>query len=675
MSATETIPIEALMPWGPPKQISTRNGERILRKAPADEKFWGIWRGNKEALKAAGISCGQKDGVWQVCWWAPLDPVKAAEDKTARELAQEASRATDAAIVIPVPEGCNYLGYQKAGIKFGSECWAKNIGCLIGDEMGLGKTIQGIGLINLHPEIKKVIIICPNTLKLNWKRELSKWLVRPLKIGVQYAGHPWIGDRCDVVIINYDVLGKFPQLQSTQWDLRITDESHYVKNPKAARTKHTLSIPAKFKLALTGTPVENRPVELFPIISDLDPVTWNPKKGFFWFAKRYCNATQSKWGWDFSGNSNEAELQAKLRGSIMVRRLKCDVLTELPPKRRQIIELEANGNAELIESGRKEYEIKENELASLRARVELARASDDRNIYEAAVESLRDGQGALFAEMAKMRHDTGMAKLPQSIAFIEDAVESGKLVVFCHHLDVVNVLKEKFPQAAVITGDVASQDRQAQVDRFQNDPACNIFIGNNAAAEGITLTASAHVVFVEGDWVPGKLAQKEDRTHRIGQKNSVLVSYLVLEGSIDAQLMKTCVDKLNVIDQVLDRAGGYSETVSGEQPKTTVDIDPEIKAERASFERLAKEAAAFPIEKIPLVHDGLKILASMDDDRARDINGRGFNKMDTAFGCALAAQGNLTAKQACSGLKLLRKYRRQLPAELVEALGVGETPE
>ena len=559
-----TLDIPTLLPWSGPKRVETKLGPRNLRTADPTERFWQLWRANKQALKEAGLSCAPYPGDpnrWHVCWWQPVDPIAAAKEREQREAASQASRATDAAIDVPKPDGLEYLGYQKAGVAFGARCWESGKGVLIGDEMGLGKTIQAIGLINSTPSIAKVIVICPNTLKLNWQREIRKWITRKMNVGVQYADQPWLGKACDVVIINFDVVHKFAaQIAAVQWDLRIIDEAHYVKNTKARRTKATLAINARHKASLTGTPIENRPVELWPVISDLDPATWNPKKGFFWFAKTYCNANHNGFGWDFSGHSNEAELQHKLRSTIMVRRLKCDVLTELPAKRRQVIELEDDRSAAEKRAEASEFESRKPRLDALRARVEIARASEDRADYEAAVEALRDGQGALFEEMARIRHDTGVAKVPQAVEFLTDALENGKVVCFCHHLDVVAALKAEFPQAAVVTGDVpAGPVRQSEVDRFQEDPKCNLFIGNSAAAEGITLTASAHVVFVEGDWVPGKLAQKEDRTHRIGQKASVLVSYLVLEGSIDAHLMKTCIDKLNVIDMVMDRQGEYAE--------------------------------------------------------------------------------------------------------------------
>ncbi len=655
-----TTAIADLLPWGKEQQVQTKAGPRIVRKAAPTEGFWSAWRAAKEQLRAAGVSVTQYQGQWQVAWWIPIDPEQLAREQAARETAQALTRATDAEVIVPAPEGLEYRGYQKAGVAFGSACWKTGRGVLIADEMGLGKTIQVIGLINSTPEIQRVLIVCPNTLKGNWSRELRKWLIRPLRIGVQKAGVPWLGDVVDIVIVNYDIVHKYPEAQIPCWDLRVMDEAHYCKNPKARRTKATLSTRAWRKVSLTGTPIENRPVELWPIISDLDPQSWDPKKGFFTFAKKYCDAKNNGFGWDFSGHSKEQELQHKLRSTIMVRRLKADVLTELPPKRRQIIEIEADGNLRAAEVSARDATER---LEELRARVELARASDRREDYEAAVAELEEGAGAAFAEMSKLRFELGMAKLPQAIAFIEDALESSKCIVFGHHIDVIKALKDRFPQAAVITGSTPGDQRMAEVDRFQNDPECNVFLGNNAAAEGITLTAGSHVIFVEGDWVPGKLAQKEDRAHRIGQRDSVLVSYLVVDGTIDADMIKANVDKLSVIDRVLDKVTDYKEQAA---PVAGGDA-PSVRAARVTFESMAKEAAGMSAEACALALEGMQRLAGVCDGAARrDM--AGFSGVDARIGHSLAQQARLSPKQGLLAAKLCRKYKRQLGEEFLARL-------
>lgn len=671
------VEIKSLLPWGPEKQVDTARGIWFLRVAPPTEGFWSAWRAAKDALRDAGIGVGKNrnSGAWEVCWWRALDPEAAAKENLARKSALEQSRAVDADVEIPRPPGCEFLGFQKAGIQFVQQAFKRGTGALLADEMGIGKTIQTIGVINADSSIRKVLVVCPNTLKLNWRRELEKWLTRPMKVGVQYADIGYLGDRCDVLLINYDSVHKFVEkLSATPWDLRVIDECHYAKNRKARRTKATLSIPARFKLALSGTPIENRPVEIHTVLNDLDPKRW---KNFMKFALRYCNAEHNGFGWDMSGSSNLEELQATLRSTIMVRRLKKDVLTELPAKRRQVIEMEVDGLEDVLAAERAAWELKEDTVARLRARVEIARASDNRTDYEAAVHDLREGEGVAFAEMAKQRHDVGVAKLPHGIAFIGDAVENGKVIVFCHHLDVVRGLLEAFPTAAVITGEVPTDKRQGIVDRFQSDPECRVFIGNNAAAEGITLTASSHVVFVEGDWVPGKLSQKEDRAHRIGQRDNVLCSYLVLEGSIDSVMMKRNVEKMDVIDQTLDRPTGSAPGVAGavQATKLTVDIeearrDP-VDGRPVTFESVAKEAVLLPDRALEVALQGMRMLSESDLDKARDLNGVGFSKVDVMIGHSLAGQSRLSPKQGVIAAKLCRKYRRQLGQDFSEQLDLA----
>jgi ribosomal protein S14 len=170
------------------------------------------------------------------------------------------------------------------------------------------------------------------------------------------------------------------------------------------------------------------------------------------------------------------------------------------------------------------------------------------------VAALKVGASEAFNAIAKLRHDTALAKVPAVIETLKDAVEQGKVVCFAHHRDVVAAIAEAFgPVAVTLTGDTSMAARQAAVDRFQNDPTCLLFVGNiRAAGVGLTLTASSHVVFAELDWTPANVTQAEDRCHRIGQHDSVLVQHLVLEGSLDATMARMLVSKQIVLDAALD---------------------------------------------------------------------------------------------------------------------------
>jgi SWI/SNF-related matrix-associated actin-dependent regulator 1 of chromatin subfamily A len=583
------------------------------------------WRGNFEERllpKAAGF---RWDPALKI-WWTD-DSRKAAAlaqyaDESAkaalavREETLAASKATDSAIEIPAPAGCEYLPYQRAGIAYA----ANRPDTLLADEQGLGKTIQAIGLINMDPTIKTVLVVAPKSLLINWQREAAKWLTR----------------KVELVTINYDMIWKRADLHNpkTHWDLLILDESQNIKNPKAKRTKVCTNIPARRRILLTGTPILNRPVELWPTLQMLDPDDLG--RNFFGFANRYCGAKQIRAGrkmvWDFTGASNLEELQEKMRTKFMVRRLKADVLTELPAKRRQIIPLDTQGVIGLLN--------KERQL--------LADLS-----FEEAAKRLEDGGGVAFTEMAKLRHELGVAKAPRAVEHITGMLDSvDKVIVFAHHHAVIETLARDLDQfgCVTITGQTSGADRQAAVDRFQTDPSCRVFVGNiRAAGVGITLTAASTVVAVEQDWTPGWMAQAEDRAHRIGQMNSVLIQYLVFDESMDANLAQTLVTKAAVANKALD-----ADTV---QDLSHV----EVRVTEATAARQAKEVATETItqDQICQVHDALRRLASVCDG-AKEQDGMGFNGLDSNFGKSLAAQSSLSPRQAIAARKMLIKYRRQL---------------
>lgn len=595
----------------------------------------------------------------------------------AREASLDASRATASDIYIPVPDGLEYLPFQKAGIEYalGRE------NTLFGDEMGLGKTMQAIGVINSQGAIVHTLVVCPAHLKINWKREMTKWLTRsPQSIEIAYANKDF--PRADTVIINYEALvllckcytHRHPRaahkdtwvtrdcpLHSERWDILIVDECHYVKNPKTKRSKAVKAVSAKRRLYLTGTPIVNRPIELWPIISELAPETFN----HFWgYARRYCNANNDNGHWDLTGSSNLGELQEKLRGTIMVRRLKSEVLTELPPKVRQVIEIPTNGSTQVVEAEKAAMAKQEGRLTGLKQAVEEAKASDDPEDYKAAVKALRQGWQVAFTEMAKVRHDTAVAKIPYIIEHIKDVLNSGnKVVVFAHHHDVIDALFDTFISEAVkLDGRDSATRKDEAITAFQNDEWKRLFIGGiQAAGTGITLTAASHVIFAELDWVPGNVTQCEDRLHRLGQHDSVLVQHLVLEGSIDANIAQTMVEKQAVIDKALD------EEVVIEKSAPVIPV-PESATDSTSRTRIAKEAESITPAQAEAIHTALRQLAATDEDRAQMINLVGFSKIDSNIGHSLAQATRLTPKQAALGKRIALKYHRQLGEDLTAAI-------
>jgi len=439
------------------------------------------------------------------------------------------------------------MPFQITGISFALDHSAT----LNADEMGLGKTIQAIGVLNADDSIKNCLVVCPAFLKINWEREIKKWCTRRISITIISGHKPCaISDTptTRLAIISYDILWYHRSwVDKIDWDLLVVDEAHYCKTigaqrtvavlggkPKKPRKKGKRSAPAtalppiaaRRRLFLTGTPILNRPVDLWPIVKSLDPDDLG--KRFLLFAYRYCKPRRTHWGMDYSGSSNLGELGEKL-SRFMIRRLKKDVLTQLPEKQRQVIELPNGGFQELID---KEF-----------------RAYDTYEHY------LKEGQTKMrqisFTELSKHRHELALKKVPQVIEHLKDCLTAGPVVCFAYHKDVIDEVARAFRGCKVITGATEMAVRQVYIDSFQ-DGRADLIIGNiKAMGVGCNLTRSQHVVFAELDWTPAVMSQAEDRCHRIGQHGKLLIQHLVLAGSLDAKMIRVLVKKQETIRKIL----------------------------------------------------------------------------------------------------------------------------
>lgn len=488
-----------------------------------------------------------------------LSKWKAVRDKT-----KEASLAKSADIEIPAPDGLNYYPFQKAGIKFLVE--HKN--ALLCDQVGLGKSVEIVGLINYLDEIEKVLIVCPATMKLVWKYELERWLVRniPIVIPHHYSTLPDKNQKT-IIIANYDVFSrKNPlrdQLREREYDLLVLDEAHFVKHgSKTNRGKYILGggkerlkpIKAERNIFVTATPITNRPIELWPLVHFLDKENWG---NYIWYTKRYCNAHQGRYGWDVSGASNLEELQDRLRSTIMIRRETKDVLPELPDKTRQVIEIEA---PELEEVIKKEWDAYHKVRTAIeKAKQRLNEIKDETSEdYREAVKSLKRAKQAAFEEIAVIRKETAVRKIPFIIEYLREIMENQeKVIVFAHHKIMIDALMNAFKSVAVkIDGSTPQKDRMQAINKFQNSPDTKVFVGSIlACGTGITLTASNFVLFAELDWVPANMAQAEGRATRIGQKKHVFIQYVVIEGSVDAMIAKKLLEKQDIINTALNQSG------------------------------------------------------------------------------------------------------------------------
>lgn len=437
------------------------------------------------------------------------------------------STSTDAEISIPTLNG-TLMPYQKAGVAY-----AGSVGrCLIADQMGLGKTVEAIASLE-YRDAFPAIIVCPASLKENWKREINKWL--PHRSVNILSGKGNIAN-VDVNIVNYDIIGRFiePIMHLKPMGL-VLDESHYVKTSKTKRTEAVRDIAKKVPqsgtvLLLSGTPVTNRPEEL---VSQLEILGMLSRFGGKWaFLKRYTNAYHNGFGWDTKGASNLNELNMKLRQNCYIRRTKDEVLKELPAKTRNVVHVEPSGK------GYVEYRKAEGDLLSFLAENGY-RASD-------TAEHLR--------RTTVLKRLAADAKMESVIEWIDSFLEScdRKLVVFAHNVAIVDYLAGKYGNLRV-SGQDSMEDRQHAVDSFQKDPKARVIVLNlQAGGVGLTLTAGSDVCFVQQGWTPGEHDQAEDRCHRIGQENSVQVWYLIGVNTIDEDIYDLIDAKRAVVDAVTD---------------------------------------------------------------------------------------------------------------------------
>lgn len=444
---------------------------------------------------------------------------------TQQGAAAQLSNAADGTFVIPGLKGEPYP-FQQVGVQFVE---VSNGRALIADEMGLGKTIQALAWLQLHPEQRPAIIVCPASLKLNWLVEARKWLSTNEKIVIAEGRKPYNTGNA-ITIINWDILKYWQEYLIKQKPaVIIADEAHYAKNLDASRTKalRALTKAISHVIMLTGTPVINRPAEIWPLLNMIDPQSW---PSFMKFAQKYCGAYHNGFGWDFSGASNLEELHEMIKPYV-IRRTKTQVLKELPEKRRVNVVVEFTPGT--------------------------------RGEYEQAIENARQKLGGSSAENLALIEAAKQAavkgKLDACIDWIENFIGNDeKLVVFIWHNETARRLMEHFGDRAVmITGETPVDKRQGIVERFQKDEKVRLFVGNIVAAGvGITLTAASNVAFIEFAWTPGQMTQAEDRCHRIGQTESVTVWHLIATETIEDKIVELIESKRVVVDVVTDGKEG-----------------------------------------------------------------------------------------------------------------------
>jgi len=471
--------------------------------------------------------------------------VKYGYEKSVQKGAQ-ASRPDVHYTLPPMPELISPHGlkiepfpYQKQGIAYALQ----KKRCFFGDQPGLGKTLQAIGT-SFIAKTWPVLVICPASLKINWQREWKKFTGKDAIILDDRNKNNWhryyeMGC-CDVFITNYESLKKFfvedfaggvtrsikLKPVASLFKCVIIDESHRCKSSKTQQSKicYKLCQGKEYRFLLTGTPSINGPGDLIQqlkIMNRLDDFG-----GYKSFEANFMQGPRQA--------SNLEMLNWRLWNTGFFRREKAKVLDQLPDKMRQVVNVDI--------TNRKEYQDAEHDLLSYLAAYENA---DDEKLRRAE-------RGKVMVQMQKLRQIAARGKISAAVEFIQDIIDSGeKLIVFAFLKEVVQEIKKVFPNAVTIVGDNTSQERQDAVDRFQNDPKCNLIICNyKSAGVGLTLTASSRVAFVEFPWTFADCEQAEDRAHRIGQKNSVNCYYFLGKNTIDESIWDIIQTKKDIANDV-----------------------------------------------------------------------------------------------------------------------------
>ena len=430
--------------------------------------------------------------------------------------------------------------YQEIAVAFLEERDKVSRGALVGDQPGLGKTIEALSWLSLSPK-RPVLVITQASIKRNWYREIEKWLPGSI-IQILNQGKDIINPDADFVIINYDLIwrkGIEEQLLKRKFPVVIYDEVTSIKEPSAKRTKAAKKIGrrAEFNIGLSGTPILNRPIEFYNILNLIDPKQFT---SHFKFGMRYCNGHHNGFGYVFKGSSHINELREQIK-PLMIRRLKEDVLTELPAKSRRTIYIDMPGKYY------QDYIAAENNLVETLQALPSGKVSQE---YE-------DSRMWLLSKLNYLRHIVGLAKAEEAEEIIKNFVDAGeKLVVFAHHHDVMDLMDEYLTKDKVnhvkVDGRTELKNRQTAIDTFQDDPECMVFLASTAMGMGVTLTAASNALFVERQWTPGIEEQMEDRLHRIGQTNGVLIHYMQVEHSLDEKMDRLVENKRAVLNEVLD---------------------------------------------------------------------------------------------------------------------------
>lgn len=421
--------------------------------------------------------------------------------------------------------------YQKEGVAAAFDRYGGRV--LLADDMGLGKTRQALSFIG-HCLPARVLVMCPSYLRYHWTHALKEWLDIDGQL-VKKGKETLDGEAC---IVSYDMLSAL-KIPTGVFDVVICDESHYVKSRKTKRTKATTPLvrSANFAMLITGTPALNRPIELFAQLNMLRP---SYVKNYTSYAKRYCNGKSTPFGYDDRGSSLGHELNWVLRHGFMVRRLKRDVLTQLPAKTRHTVWLEIKTDVEVASGFRKWKQLNE-------TLYKLPSGSEQQRLQMFERQKV----------ISELFVNTSSAKCEAIVRWVLDALAQGRsFIFFAYHQVVLNAVEEAVSgmyEYMRIDGSTPAHKRQENVEAFQRDGEIRIAILSiMAAGTGVTLTRVSECVFGELYWVPGVMIQAEDRIHRISQTERCDIYYLLGTETLDTYVHPALCKKLATLDSLVD---------------------------------------------------------------------------------------------------------------------------
>lgn len=414
---------------------------------------------------------------------------------------------------------------------------------LIADEMGLGKTLQALLCSQKMPEAKPIVCVCPSSIKWVWRHEASLHCNMRSEIleGTRPPFNGFLPHR-ELLIINYDILGAWLKyLRRLKPQLVIIDECHYLASLNSQRTRHVQSLCEKVPnvIALSGTPLINRPKELWPTLNILRPDLF---PAFLDFALDYCKPERKPWGWDYNGATNLKGLHKLLTRKLMVRRRKQDVLADLPPKRRIVVPLD------IVK--RREYDHALNDFLG------WMRKRNPTKVRRAAHAERLVKLGYLKRLAAKLKMQSVYEWLDNFLVESE-----GKIILFAVHKKIIKRLRNRYSDmCTVVDGSITGDERRLSFKKFLTHSKCRILIGNiRAAGVGWSAKGVSTNAFVEFAWAPGSHTQAEDRIHGIGRGDKRLRSeifYLVARDTIESKLVKILQDKQKTSSAVLDGGKG-----------------------------------------------------------------------------------------------------------------------